>query len=279
MALGLLGLSVTYIDTSGAIEVPGQIVAVAPPRSSVESVHVLVRTSDARVAVWAGTSSDKIGDFSVGQSVTLLVKPGHEAEVDVGSGGTPAGWLPSLAALSPSWSATFCGAPGNEKRHNRPDLLGQSIHQPGRHAAFAPRRIPPLGQRSLGRLLVLPTSPSLANSPRSRPSGSMRARTRLWIRSPSLTLASKMPQPTAHRRCALLIRSPMKIPTARPATNNTTQPSITRKRAARNRRMSRVTDEAYWPRRLLVCAVTRPEHSPATWSCWSGGPASLLVIR
>lgn len=101
MALGLLGLSVTYIDTSGAIEVPGQIVAVAPPRRSVESVHVLVRTSDARVAVWAGTSSDKIGDFSVGQSVTLLVKPGHEAEVGVGSGRYTGGLVAIIGGLVP----------------------------------------------------------------------------------------------------------------------------------------------------------------------------------
>lgn len=101
LALGLLSVLAVYAETSGAVQVPGTITKVLPPENSVDSLHLVVQTTTGHGLVRVVTSSEDPADFSVGQTVTLLIKGGQEEGLDDGSGRYTGSLVAVLAGVPP----------------------------------------------------------------------------------------------------------------------------------------------------------------------------------
>lgn len=120
---GLLSVLAVYADTSGTVQVPGTITKVLPPVNSVDSVHLVVPTTDGHGVRRVGTASEDGADFSIGQPVTVLVKGGQESELDDGSGRYTAS-LVAIVAAAPPPDRWHCPLPCPGPAGANPSVLG-----------------------------------------------------------------------------------------------------------------------------------------------------------
>ena len=108
LTLGLLSVLAVYAENSGAAQVPGTITKVLPPESSVDSVHLVVQTTTGHGVLRVLTSSEDPADFSVGQTVTLLIRGGQETGLDDGSERYTGSLVAVLASLPPLIAGIAC---------------------------------------------------------------------------------------------------------------------------------------------------------------------------
>jgi hypothetical protein len=76
LGLGLLQLGSLAWDEFRADHVTGSIVEIRSPATQLDSVSVVVNVPARRVSYLAGTQTEAVSDYRVGERVTLLVGPG-----------------------------------------------------------------------------------------------------------------------------------------------------------------------------------------------------------
>jgi len=108
LALGLLQLGSLAWDEFRADHVTGSIVEIRSPATQSDSVSVVVNVPARKVSYLAGTQSQTVSDFRVGEQVTLLVGPGpKDAKLEELSTRVSGGVFTVLGALIAGAMAAF----------------------------------------------------------------------------------------------------------------------------------------------------------------------------